>query len=180
MALLLVLAIPSAGLYRMGALIARDEPADFSDFVAGMRTYGPPGLLVAVGAALLAFVFTTNVAVGLQAGNPLGWLISAFALWGDVGLVMFLTVFWPVLVDPRREGLGLRRRLALSGLAVIGRPGRVAAVMAAVVVILAISTVLFAALVLVTVAYVALFSSRLMLPLVDEVEARLPEARQAR
>jgi uncharacterized membrane protein YesL len=174
-ALLVLLAVPTAGLYRMGALIAREEPADFSDFVAGMRTYGPAGVLVGAGAAVLAFVFTTNVVVGVQADNPVGWVISALALWGDVGLLMFLTVFWPVLADPRREGLGLRRRLALTGVAVIGRPLRIAALLIVVTFILAVSTVLVAALLLVSVAYVAIVSSRVVLPLVDEVEARLPE-----
>ena len=177
---LLLLAVPAAGLYRIGARIARDEPVDFSDFVAGMRGFGVTGLLLAGGAAVLGIVFTTNVVVGLDMRNPLGWIISAFALWGDVGLVMFLTVLWPVLVDPRRDAVGPRRKLALAGLAVIGRPVRVLALTLVVVVILAISTVLFAAILLISVAYVALVSSHVVLPLVDEVEARLPEARQAR
>jgi hypothetical protein len=43
--------------------------------------------------------------------------------------------------------------------------------------ILIVSTILFAALVLMSVAYVALVSARVVLPLVDEVEARLPEGR---
>ena len=180
MALVVLLAVPTAGLYRMGALIARGEPADFSDFVGGMRRYGPTALVVALGAAILAFVLSTNVVVGLQAGNPLGWFISAMALWGDVGLVMLLTAFWPVLVDPLREGLGLRRRLALAGLVVIGRPIRVVALTIVVVALLVVSTVLFAALVIVSVAYIALVSSRVVLPLVDEVEARLPETRTVR
>ena len=179
-ALLIGLAVPTAGLYRMGALIARGEPAAFSDFVGGMRRFGPAALLVAGGAAILAFVFTTNVLVGLGAGNPLGWFISALALWGDVGLVMLLTTVWPILVDPEREGLGLRQRLTLAGLAVIGRPIRVLVLTVVIVLVLAVSTVLFATLVIVSVAYVAIVSSRVVLPLVDEVEARLPEARRIR
>lgn len=179
-ALLIGLAVPTVGLYRMGALIARDEPASFSDFIAGMRRFGPAALAIAAGAAILGIVLTTNVLVGLGANNPLGWLISAMALWGTVGLAMFLVAFWPLLVDPRREGLGFRRRLALAGLAVIGRPVRILALTIVVAVLLAVSTVLFAAIVLVSVAYVALVSSRVVLPTVDEVEARLPEASRAR
>jgi hypothetical protein len=179
-ALLIGLAVPTAGLYRMGALIARGEPAAFSDFTGGMRRFGPAALAVAAGAAILALVFTTNVLVGLGESNPLGWFISALALWGDVGLVMLLTAFWPILVDPDREGLGLRARLALAGLAVIGRPVRMLVLTLVVLVLLAVSTVLFAAIVLISVAYIALVSSRVVLPLVDEVEARLPEARRVR
>lgn len=178
MALLIALAVPTVGLYRMGALIARGEPTTFSDFLGGMRRYGLTALAVGVVAVILAIVFTTNVFVGLEARNPLGWFISAMALWGDVGLAMFLVAFWPVLVDPERQGLGLRQRLALAGLAVIGRPGRMLILTAVIGLILIVSTVLFAAIVLVSVAYVALFSSRVVLPLVDALEARLPEGRR--
>ena len=180
MGLLVLLAVPTAGLYRVGALIARGEPAAFSDFVGGMRRYGPTALIVALGVTILAFVFTTNVLVGLQAGNPLGWFISAMALWGDVGLVLLLTTFWPILVDPHREGVGLRRRLALAGLVVIGRPLRIVPLAIVVAALLVVSSVLFAAILLVTIAYIGIVSSRVVLPVVDEVEARLPEAHRAR
>ena len=39
---------------------------------------------------------------------------------------------------------------------------------------------LFALIVMVSVGFVAVLSSRVVLPLVDEVEARLPEGRQVR
>lgn len=179
MALLVTLAVPTVGLYRMGALIARGEPVTFSDFAGGMRRHGLTALTVALAAAVLFVVFTTNVVVGLEARNPLGWFISAMALWGEVGLAMFLVAFWPILVDPRREGLRIRGRLVLAGLVVIGRPGRMLLLTAIVGLILVVSTILFAAIVLVSVAYVAVFSSRLVLPLADGLEARLPEARRA-
>jgi hypothetical protein len=174
-----LLALPTAGLYRMGALIARDEPASFGDFLGAMRRFGPASVLVALGAATLAMVLTTNIFVGLEANHPLGWFMTAMALWGDVGVVMFLVAFWPVFVDPRRDALGLRQKLALTGLVVIGRPVRVIALTILVSFILAVSTVLFAALVIVSVAYVALVSSRVVLPMVDQIEARLPETGRA-
>jgi hypothetical protein len=173
--LFVALAVPTAGLYRLAALIARDKPAAFSDFVEGMRRYGVAALAVAAGAAILAVVFTTNIAVGLDVGGPLGWFISALALWGDVALVMLLVAFWPVLVDPDREGMGLRRRLMLAGLVVIGRPGRSLALTMVVIAVLAVSTVLFAAILLVSVAYVSIVSARYVLPMLDALEARLPE-----
>jgi hypothetical protein len=176
-AILVLLAVPLAGLHRMAALVARGEAAGFSDFLGGMRRYGLRAVAVAAGAVVLAGVFTTNVIVGLQTGHPVGWFVSAMALWGLVGLAMLLTAFWPLLVDPQRDELGLRRRLALAGLVVIGRPGRMLALTVLVAVILAISVVLFAAILLVSVAYVSLVMSRYVLPLVDELEARLPEGR---
>jgi hypothetical protein len=176
-AVLLLLALPTAGLQRMAALIAREEPVGFSDFVSGMQRYAGPAIAVTAGTLILATVFTTNVIFGLELGGPLGWLISAFALWGDVALAMGLVAFWPVATDPRREGLGLRRSLALAGLVVIGRPGRVFLLTLIVAVILAVSTLLFAAILLVSVAYVSLVSARYVLPMIDALEARLPEGR---
>ncbi len=175
-AVLVALAVPVAGLHRMAALIARGEAVAFSDFLDGMRRYGLAALAIGTLAALLALVFTTNVFVGLGSGGPLGWLISALALHGLVALAMFLVAFWPILVDPYREGLGLRARLVLTGLTVIGRPVRVLALTAGTGLILAASVVLFAALMIVSVAYVSIVASRYVLPLVDDLEARLPRA----
>jgi uncharacterized membrane protein YesL len=178
-ALIILLAAPTAGLYRMGALVARDEPASFGDFFGAIRQFGPGAIAVAVAVAALGLVLTTNLSVGLASDNPLGWLISAMALWGDVAIVLFLVVFWPVFVDPRRDGQSLRQKLALAGLGVIGRPIRVSALTLTVALVLMASTILFAMLVIVSVAYVAIVSSRVVLPMVDELEGRLPEARQA-
>ena len=178
--LLVALAVPTAGIYRMAALIARGEPAAFSDFLEGMRRLGLVAALIGLAAAALAYVLTTNVFVGLGANNPLGWLTTGLALWGLVGLAMLLTTAWPLLADPQRDDIRLRDRLTLAGLVVIGRPLRVLALAAVVALVLAVSTVLFALLAMVSVAYVALVSSRYVLPLADGVEARLPETRRAR
>ena len=172
--LTVLLAVPAAGVYRMAALIARDEPAAFSDFVDGMRRSAPAAVATGAAATLLAVVFVTNVRVGLGADNPILWFVGAMALWGLVGLAMFLVGFFPVLVDPRRAGEPVRRRAILAGLAVLGRPIRTLAVTLVVLLILAVSTVLVAALVLVGLAYVALVSARVMLPLIDDLEERLP------
>jgi hypothetical protein len=174
LALLVLLCVPLAGIHRMAALIARDEPAAFSDFVDGMRCFGRAAIAVGGGAAILAGVFTTNVIIGLGTGEPIGWVLSALALHGLVALAMFLVAFWPILVDPRRAALDLRGRVVLAGLAVIGRPGRMLALTFVVGVILAVSLILFAAILLVSVAYVSLVASRSVLPMVDELEARLP------
>lgn len=175
--LLVALAVPVAGLHRMAALIARDEAAAFSDFVDGMRRYGLTAFAIGAAAVILAILFTTNVLVGLQSGGPIGWLISALALHGLIALSMFLVAFWPILVDPQRESLGLGARLQLAGLAVIGRPGRLLLLTAIVGLILLVSFVLFAAILLMSVAYVSLVASRYVLPMVDGLEARLPGRR---
>lgn len=178
-ALLVALAAPTAGLHRMGALVARGEPASFSDFVGGMRRFWLRAIAVTVGAAVLAVVLTTNVLVGLANANPVGWFISAMALWGVVGLAMLLVAFWPILVDPRRETAGFRAKLSLAGLVVIGRPMRVLALTVVVGVIIFASTILFAALVIMSIAYVSLVSSRYVLPLADQVEQQVAARRAA-
>lgn len=178
--LLVALAVPTAGIYRMAALIARGEPAAFSDFLDGMRRLGPAGALLGVTGAALAYVFTTNVFVGLGANNPIGWLTTGLALWGLVGLTMLLSSVWPLLADPQRQDVGLRGRLTLAGLVVIGRPLRVLALTVVIALVLAVSTVLFALLAMVSVAYIALVSCRYVLPLADDLEARLPQARRVR
>jgi hypothetical protein len=176
-AILVTLSLPVVGLHRMAALIARGEPAAFSDFAGGMRRFGAQALGVGVAAAILAAVFITNVGVGLAINTPFGWLLSALALHGLVALAMFLVAFWPILADPRREQLDLRARLALAGLMVIGRPGRLLGLTVAVGSILVVSIVLFAAILLVSGAYVSLLATRYVLPIVDELEARLPRRR---
>jgi uncharacterized membrane protein YesL len=168
---------PLAGMHRMAALLARGEAASFSDFVEGMRRFGVAAIGVAAGAVITAIVLTTNVATGFGSGDPLGWFLGATALYGDIALAMFLVALWPILVDPRHEAAPLRRRLQLAGLVVIGRPGRLFLLTALIVLLLAIATALFAAIVLVAVGYVSLLATRWVLPTVDELESRYEAAR---
>lgn len=175
--LVALLVVPLVGIHRMAALIVRGEPASFSDFTSGMRHFALPALATGAGATVLAVVLTTNVLFGLAAGNPIGWLISGLALYGLIALAMLLVAFWPILVDPRREAEPVRRRLWLAAVVVIGRPGRLLGLTAIIVALLAVSTVLLAALLIVSVAYVALVAARYVLPLSDVLEERLAARR---
>jgi hypothetical protein len=170
--LLALLAVPVAGLHRMAAMIERGGGTSFSDFVIGMRRFFWPALAAGIVAMLLAMVFTANVILGLQLGGVLGWLFSAFALYGDIGLAMVLVAFWPILVDPLREELPIRRRLWLAVLVNLARPGRMFALTLLIAAVLIASTVLFAAIVTVSVAYVSLVGARYVLPAADRLEGR--------
>jgi hypothetical protein len=172
-----LLAVPVAGLHRMAALIARGEPVAFSDFVDGMRRLGRHAAIVGFGATAIALVLITNALVGFQSGEPVGWFVGTSALYGIVGLATFLVAFWPILADPLRDGLPLRRRLALAGMVIVGRPVRVLALTAAVGIILAVSIVLLAGIVLFGVAYASLVATRYVLPLVDQLDDRGTEVR---
>ncbi|MEA2675656.1 MAG: hypothetical protein QOI92_2848 [Chloroflexota bacterium] len=175
--LVVLLAIPLAGIHRLAALLARGEPASLGDFVDGMRRSWLHATGVGVGLAIVAAVLVTNLVTGFTSGNPLGWFVGATALWGLVALVMFAVAIWPALVDPRHEGASLRRRVQLAGLVVIGRPGRLFALTALVVAILAVSTVVLGAIVLAAVSYACILATRWVLPAIDELEARYEAAR---
>lgn len=170
--LVALLAVPVAGLHRMAALLQRGQPASFWDFVRGMRRYGLAALAIGLGAELLAIAFTSNVFFGLDAGGVVGWTISALALYGDIGLAMFLVAAWPIVVDPVRTDESLRSRLKLAALVNLARPGRMFGLTALIVVILAVSTVLFVALLTVSVAIVSLVATRYVLPVADRLEGR--------
>jgi uncharacterized membrane protein YesL len=159
-------------MHRMAALLHRGDPAGFGDFVNGMRKFFGPALLVGSLGVLLAVVFSANVYLGLEIGGVLGWSFSAFALYGDIGLAMFLVAAWPILVDPFREDLPVRSRLRLAALVNLARPGRMFAVTLLIVALLLISTALFAALLTVSVAFVSLVATRYVLPAADRLEGR--------
>jgi uncharacterized membrane protein YesL len=177
LALAVLLSIPLAGMHRMAALLARGEPTSLGDFVEGMRRFGLHAIGIGAAVALLAAVLGTNLVTGFGSGGPIGWFLGATALWGLVALAMYAVAIWPSLVDPRHEDATLRRRLQLAGLVVIGRPGRLFVLTALIGAILAASTVLLGAIVLVGVSYASLVATRWVLPALDELEARYEAAR---
>ncbi len=166
------LALPVAGMHRVAALLQRGQPADFGDFVFGIRHYALPTLGLGLVAVVLAVVFTANVFIGLDTGGIFGWSFSAFALYGDIGLAMFLVAAWPILVDPLRQDMSIARRLKLAALVNVARPGRMFALTVVIAAIVLISTALFAALLTVSVAFVSLVTARYVLPAADRLEGR--------
>jgi hypothetical protein len=179
-ALVVLTAVPLAGLHRMAALLARDEPAGFSDFVDGMRKFGRQAIAIGAGLAILAAVLVFNVITGFGGGGPLGWFLGATALWGLVGLAMYTVAIWPVLVDPGHAGATLRRRMQLAGFVVIGRPGRLFVLTILIAAIIVASTVVLGLVILAAIAYVSLLATRWVLPSVDALEARYEAARASR
>lgn len=167
-----VLALPVAGMHAMAALITRGEPVSFHDFLAALRRWAASAFGLGIVATVLAVVFTANVFIGLDDGGVIGWTFSAFALYADIALAMFLVAAWPLLVDPRRQKVPLRRRLWLAALVGLAHPGRIFVLTATIVALLVVSTVLLAALLTVSVAYVSLVATRYVLPAADRLEGR--------
>ena len=175
--LVLLLAVPLAGVHRMAALLARGEPASFGDFVTGARSFGVQAVGIAILAVLLAAILVTNVVTGFAAEGPIGWFLGATAIYGVVALGMYVIAAWPVLVDPKRAGDPLRRKLQVAGLVLLGRPGRLLVVTAIVVATLVASTVLLAGIALFGVAFASIVATRWVLPAADELESRFEAAR---
>ncbi|MDP8904151.1 MAG: hypothetical protein M3N29_02330 [Chloroflexota bacterium] len=166
------LAVPVAGMARMAVLIQRERGASFSDFFNGIRHWGLPAFAVGLATTVLALIFTVNIFIGLDMGGLLGMVFSGFALYGDIGLAMFLVAFWPILVDPLRQELPLRRRVWLAVVINVARPGRMFALTFVLVALLVVSTVFLAALLTISVAYASLVSTRYVLPAIDRLEGR--------
>lgn len=171
--LVLLLAVPTAGIYRLAALITRGDASAFSDVVEAYRRYLRPALVLGGIGAVGTSVFGINVLTGLLAlGGPLGWAIATAAAWGLVILWAWLLCLWPLVVDPRREESSLRGRMRLAALLVLAFPLRIGALMIVTALLLAVSTVLFAALITITVAFCALLGCRYVLPAADRLEGR--------
>ena len=180
-ALLLVplLALPTVGLFRIAALIARGESVSLADGFAAWRQYLVPSLLAGAAITVGTVVAAWDFAGGILSDSLVGWVLGTLAAWGLVLVLAVSIAFWPLLVDPARAERRVRDRLRLAGILVVAYPVRMAALLVVVVAILVASTVAFAALVTISVASVALVSTRWVLPAADRLEARLAERDQA-
>ncbi len=170
-----LLAIPTVGIFRLAALIVRDGHASFRDAVAAFRDYAAQAIVLGVATVAAGVVLGTNAVVGLTQSEPAGWFIGTLAAWGLVVLWCGGIVAWPLLVDPHRAGLSLARRLRLVGLLLLAHPGRFAALGIVIALIVVVSAVLLAALLTISVSFIALVVCRYVYPTADRFEARLVE-----
>jgi hypothetical protein len=173
---LVILALPTAGLYRMSAMIVRGQPVALSDAWDAWRDFLRPALVVGFALTLGAAVLLTNVLVGFGSVEPAGWAFGTVAGWGLVAMSIVALPLWPLLVDPVRDGVPLVERLRLAATVVLVSPGQFAVLLVVVAVLLATSVILFAALLTITMAYVALLSARFTLPAADRLEGRHTQA----
>ncbi len=170
-----LLALPTAGLFRMAVLIARGDSVALSDAFDAWRAYLRPALAAGVLFTVLALIFAVNIAVGVASNSFIGAMVAAFAGWGLLVLWTGALAFWPLLVDPRRAEMTIRERLRLVTILVIAFPLRLSALALTLAVLLVLSTIVFAALITVSVAFSALVASRYILPAADRLEGRATE-----
>ncbi len=168
-----LLCLPFVGIAGMAAQIVRGRDVVLSDMPATMRAHALPALAAGGVLAAATVAFAANVGAGIGMGGPVGLGFATLAAWGLAGSWVLAVAFWPLLVDPARAAVPVTRRTRLAALVVLAQPLRFAALAAALALVLLASTIAFAALVSVSVAYVALVAARVVLPAADAFEARL-------
>jgi hypothetical protein len=168
----ILLALPTAGIFRMAALIARGQPVAFSDSLAAWRSFFWPALAMGIVVGGGTTVLTINAVVGLGSLDPLGWGFATLALWGLLALWAVALALWPLLVDPLRDGQPLGERLRVAATLILAAPLRYALLMLGLWFLVLASTIMFAALVTVTISFAALVMSNYALPLADRIEGR--------
>jgi uncharacterized membrane protein YesL len=174
LAFLPLLALPTAGVFRMAARIVRVEPG------VGLRDIAWPyrhafGRWLVVGFAVVGagLMLATNAVVGLVGGEPVGWAIATLAGWGLVILWCGAIVGWPLLVDPERSEVPLGDRLRLAGTLLVAHPLRFAGLGLAGALVTIVSIVLTAAILTISVSFVALVACRSVYPAADRLELAL-------
>ena len=167
-----LLAFPTFGLFAMAGMIHRGRGLSTAASFATWRAMWRRILVLGVVLAGAATVFVTNVAVGILRQDVVGIAIATAAAWGLLAMVVLAAIVWPLAADPDRADRPFRDVLKLGALLTIAFPIRFGALTLLLLVILAISTVLFVALLTVGIAFVALLATRYVLPAADRLEAR--------
>ena len=167
-----LLGLPTVGLFRMAALIVRGQSVALSDAFDAWRRYFGPALGGALVATLATTALTVNFVFGSTSNSFVGWTIATVAGWSLVALWTGMLCFWPLLVDPLRPEMTLRERVRLAVVLPIAHPLRLGIMALIIGVLMAVSTVLFAALLTIALAYSSLVACRYVLPAADRFEGR--------
>jgi hypothetical protein len=174
LALLPLLAFPTAGVFRLAARIVRVEPgAGLRDLAWPYRHLPVRWLVLGIAVVAAGLMLGTNIVVGLTGGEPARWAIATLAGWGLVALWCGALVGWPLLVDPARSETSLTDGLRLVGGLLLAHPLRFAGLGLAMAVVTAISFVLTAAILTISVSFVALVACRSVYPAADRLEPAL-------
>jgi len=170
-----VLAVPLVGVYRLAGHVTRREEVVLSDAWTAMRERWVAALAIGAALVVAAVLLGTNIQIGLESDSPLGWAFATVAGWTLVATVIYAIVVWPLLADPDRRAVPARAAARLAGLVVLAAPIRVAGLALVVVALGIVSTILFALVLSISIAYIALLSCRVVLPEADRLAERLAE-----
>lgn len=168
------LSIPAAAVFAQAAAIVRAEPlVGVRDALVRGRARAGQALLVGTAWAIANVVLLTNVVTGLNGQTAAGWIVATSAAWGVVILWCGALVAWPLLLDPRRVDHSLGDDLRLAASLLVVAPIRFGALGAATAIVVVVSTILTAALLTVSVSFVALVACRSVYPIADRFELQL-------
>jgi uncharacterized membrane protein YesL len=168
-----LLALPTAGIFRVTTRIVRGEAVSFWDAIDAWRTNALTTIGIGAGFVATTIVLGFNVVSGLASASPLGWGLATLAGWGLLAAWLLAWTAWPILVDPWRADRPIIARLRLAALLVLAHPIRIGLLGIVLGLFLAVSTLAVVALATVSVAFSALVASRFILPAADRLEARL-------
>jgi uncharacterized membrane protein YesL len=170
-ALLVVLPIPTAALFRVAAMIVRDEHAAVVDAFA-WRTVAKRGIGAGliVGGASVVLLF--NLVTGVSSADPVSVGFGTAAFWGLFVLWLLAASVWPLLFDPLRATEPVTSVLRLALVVVLVKPLRFIALMFVLFVILVISAILAAALLTISMGFAALVLAYYAIHSADRIEGR--------
>lgn len=171
-----LLAVPTAGIYRLAALVVRSRSVSFSDALAMGRRRFASAFAAGIVISLATGMFIGNIGLGLTSDSPIGWSLATLAAWGLAIVIVGSIVFWPLFADPDRDDRSLLDRVRLAGLLIVAFPLRFAALGLVTVLIVLLSAVAAAALVTITISYCALVGAHYVLPAADRLEMRRSSA----
>jgi uncharacterized membrane protein YesL len=160
------------GLMGMATIVVRERTLVMTDFARWIRTDFVTRFALGVAQLGLMAIAIIDLLVGLQVAGAGGLFLVVVALYTLLAIWVLAVVAWPIVLDPVREGESLRTRLRLAAILVLAHPLRMGALGLVLAALLAISAVLAAAIITVSVAYAALVAAHFVLPAADRLEGR--------
>jgi hypothetical protein len=164
-----LLAFPLLAVARLAGMIVRGHDVVLSDAWDVVRRRPGRTLLAGIATEGAVIVLIANVAIGLMTGTPLGLGLAVLAAWGLLAVALTVLPFWMVLADPERSDIGVVEAARLAAGLLLVRPGRLIALSIVLAAVLAVATILMAAVLTVGVAYAALLAARTVLPAADDI-----------
>jgi uncharacterized membrane protein YesL len=171
--LLPLLALPTAGIFRVTTRIARGQAVSFWDAMDAWRIDVGRTLAIGTVVTVTTLVLGFNLISGLSSESALGWALATLAAWGIVATWLLAWIGWPLIADPDRAHLRFGDRLRLAALLLLAHPVRIGALGIVLAIFLALSAVAIVALLTISVSFAALVASQYALPGADRLEGQL-------
>jgi hypothetical protein len=170
-----LLAWPAAALAAVAGRVVRDAPVGVRDAFRWPLTRAAVPLL-GLAATVIALVATVDLAAALDRDDLAGAAFATLAAWALLALGVMACVTWPLVGDPRRAARGTRALVRLATTVAFLHTLRVTLAALGSAVVLAVSAVLVAPLLTVSMGLVALLLCRVVLPLADAYDPPPDEA----